>query len=234
MASEKWIVTLVLVGLTGAGVASWLSGQQSAGYIFFALAGFQLLGLAFQAYQQRTAPASGPPDPSAQWSRNARTSHGERATSFRYSKGTLVLLRRIALLSSLTGPAIYFLSFPRPTAGDLAGLAAVEVLVVLAFYGGYRACAAYLIEVTPDSIRVSGLFRQREFPFSSLGKIALLEGGGRGPLYVLALCDMKERQVCSLSGGVERFEEMVALIKEYAFAAGTPYRYRDIWGRWTS
>ena len=234
MTSEKRIVALVLVGLTGAGVASWLSGQQSAGYVFFALVGFQLLGLAFQMYQQRTAPAGGPPDPSAQWSRNARTSHGERATSFRYSKGTLVLLRCIALLSSLTGPVIYFLGFPRPTAGDLAGLAAVEVLVVLAFYGAYRAGGAYSIEVTPDAIRVSGLFRLREFPFSSLGKIALLEGGGRGPLYVLALYDKKEKQICSLSDGVERFQEMVALIKEYAFAAGTPYRYRDMWGCWTS
>jgi hypothetical protein len=137
-------------------------------------------------------------------------------------------------LPVLAGPAIYILSSPRPTGSDLAGLGAFEVLVVLAFYGAYRACVQYSIEVAPDSILVGGLFRKRVFPFSSLGKVALLESGGRGPRYVLALYDKRERQLCTLSNGVEGFEEMVALIKERAFAAGTPYRYRDMWGCWTT
>lgn len=159
---------------------------------------------------------------------------GKRATVFRYSRTTLVVLGWFSPLPTLVGPAIYFLSSPRPTGGDLAGLGALEVVAVLAFYGAYRACATYLVEVTPDSIKVNGLLRQREFRFSSLGKVALLEGGGRGPNYVLALYDKKDRPICKISSEVEQFEEMVALVKEHAFAAGTPYRYRDMWGSWTT
>lgn len=234
VSSEKWLSALCSVGLAGAGAAAWLSGQQGAGYVFFALIGLLLVGLAYQAYRRRTAPHGGPPDPSAQWSRDARAAHRQQATTFRYSKTTLVVLRWLWPLSALAGPAIYFLSTPRPTGGDLAGLGAFEAVVVLAFYGGYRACATYLIEITPDVIRVNGLYRRKELLFSSLGKVALLEGGGRGPRYVLALYDKQGKQLCTLNDGVEHFEDMVALAKEYAFAAGTPYRYRDMWGVWTA
>lgn len=51
------------------------------------------------------------------------------------------------------------------------------------------------------------------------------------------------RRVCPLPVGVllighvpfvwEGFTDLVALTKEYAFAAGVPYRYRDKWGAWT-
>jgi len=37
-----------------------------------------------------------------------------------------------------------------------------------------------------------------------------------------------------ISSEVEQFEETAAPIKEYAFAAGTPYRYRNMWGCWTT
>lgn len=232
--SEKWLSALCVTGLGGAGVVAWLEGQRSAGYLFFALAGLILLVFAYQAYRQRTTPAGGPPDPSVQWSGNFGADHNDRTVTFRYSKATLVLMRCIVFLSALSGPAIYFLSSPRPAGNDLAALGAFEVLLVLAFYGAYRACATYWIEVAPDIIRVNGLFRQRAFPFSSLGKVALLEGGGRGPRYVVALYDRQEKPVRKLSSEVAGFEEMVALIRERAFAAGTPYCYRDKWGCWTT
>lgn len=234
MTSEKWLFAFCLISFSGAGVIAWLDGQQGAGYVFFALVGLFLLGFSYQVYRQRTVPEGGPPDPSAQWSRRSRAAHIEQAASFTYSKAALIALRCSVFLSALFLPAIYFLSSPRPTGDDLAGLGVIEVLIVLAVYGAYRACAACSIEVTPDAIRIKGLFRQREFLFSSLGQIALLEAGGRGPRYALALYDKSEKPICKIDTQVEGFEEMVALIKERAFAAGTPYRYRDMWGCWTN
>lgn len=232
--SERWLSAACLAVFGVAGIMAWLEGQHGAGYGFFALEGLFLLGFSYQVYRQRNTPEGGPPDPSEQWSRNSGAAHNERTKAFAYSRTILAVLRWFAPLSALFGPVIYFLSFPRPTGGDFIGLAAFEILVVLAFYVAYRACATYSIEVAPDSIKVNGLFRQKDFPFSLLGKVALLESGGRGPRYVLALYDKREKQICLLSNGVEGFEEMVALIKERAFAACTPYRYRDMWGCWTT
>lgn len=234
MSSEKLLSGVGLAAFVGAGVVAWMSGQQDAGYLFFALVGIFVVGFLYQAYRHRSAPKEGPPDPSSRWSTNVEANDWDRATSFTYSRGLLAALRYFVLLPALIGPAIYFLSSPRPAGAGLAGLAAFEVLVVLAFYIGYRACAAYSIEVTGDAITVISLFRKREFHFSSLGKVALLEGGGRGPRYVLALYDREGQQACLLSDGVDGFEQMVALVKEYAFASGTPYRYRDMWGCWTT
>ena len=234
MNSEKVVPAICIIGLGGAGVIAWFDGQQGVSYAFLAFAACFLLGISYEVYRRRSMPAGGPPDPSAQWSRNSGAAHNARTAVFAYSRTTLVVLRWLAPLPALVGPAIYFLSSPRPIGGDLIGLGVFEILFVLAFYAAYRACAAYSIEVRPDSIRVDGFFRANEIPFSSLGKVALLENGGRGPRYVLALYDKQEKQMCLLSNGVEGFEEMVALIKERAFAAGTPYRYRDMWGCWTT
>lgn len=234
MALATEALAIFLKGSGDVGLVYYRSEQPGAGYLFIALLGFFVALFLYQAYRRKKTAAEGPPDPSAYWRAGTEPRGGRGVTSFGYSRGTLVFLRYFTLLPLLFGPAIYLLSSPRPTGVDLLGLAGFEIFVVLAFYMGYRACVAYSIKVTPDSILINGLFRQREFLFSSLGKVALLEGGGRGPRYVLALYDQKEKQLCALSNGVERFEEMVALIKEAAFAAGTPYRYRDMWGCWTT
>lgn len=63
--------------------------------------------------------------------------------------------------------------------------------------------------------------------------MALLEGGGRGPKYVLTLYDKQGRRIDTFADTLEGFTELVALTKEYASVAGVPYRYRDMWGAWT-
>jgi hypothetical protein len=223
-----------IMGFVGAGVAAYASGQQQASYLFMAMVVVFMAIFIYQEYRQRTAPGGGPPDPSGQWSVQVNPKGDETAATFRYPKDTLAVLRYFVAGTSLLGPAIYLMASPRPEGVGLVGLAIFEIIVVAAFYTGYRACVAYAIEVGNDSITASGLFRNRQFRFDSLGKIALLEGGGRGSKYVLALYDKKDRQLCRFGDSLEGFERLVTLVKERAFAEGTPYRYRDMWGCWTS
>lgn len=233
MSSEKWLSALCVLGFAGAGTIVWMSGDHATALGFFGLVAFFVLAFSYQAYRQRVAPQGGPPDPSVHWRSDASTDSSEQGGSFRYSAGTIVTLRYMAILPALAGPAIYFLSSPRPAGSGLIGLGAFEVLLLLGFYLVYRACVEYAVVVTSDSIELAGLFRKRKFPYASLGKVALLEGGGRGPRYVVALYDRNGKQLCTLSNGVEGFERMVALIKEGALRSGVPYRYRDMWGCWT-
>jgi len=107
------------------------------------------------------------------------------------------------------------------------------VCFFLCFYLGYLACKAYSVEVQAEAVVVHGLIKSRTYSFSSMGAISLLEGGGRGPRYVLALYDKANKQLRLIGDGVANFEGLVALMKKRSFEEGISYRFRDRWGCWS-
>ena len=228
---ENVIVTVLPTVAVGAvGVWRCLQGD-NAGFIFLGLAAV-FIGLAvFAAIHRRRVAPEGPPDPSAAWRLAGHAD--QRVHAFTYSRGGIWTARAFGALSLLAGPAIYLASSPRPAGTDLWWLAAFVLVFNGAFLLMVLACERYRVEVGPDGIVHYRLRPPLRHAFAALGSLALLEGSGRGPAYVLALYDRQGRCVDTFGDTLEGFTELTALAKEYAFAAGLTFRYRDMWGAWT-
>ena len=213
------------------GVWRCLQGDNS-GFGFLGLTAV-FIGLAvFGAIHRRRVAPEGPADPSAAW--RLAGCADQRVHAFAYSRGTIWTARACGALSLLAGPAIYLASGPRAAGTNLWWLAAFVLVFNSAFLLMVLACERYRVEVGPSGIVHYRLRPPLQHAFATLGSLALLEGGGRGSAYVLALYDKQGRCVDTFGDTLEGFTELTALVKEYAFAAGVTFRYRDMWGAWTS
>ncbi|CAJ3476609.1 Uncharacterised protein [Burkholderia pseudomallei] len=230
--SDRFVLISAFVTFGALGVGSYLQGDQVAWILILLLLGCFLVLFAYQLYRRRQTPAEGPPDPSANWMSVDRRPTGE-AHVFRYSRGTISMLRIILLGSLLPGLIIYSVAKPRPAGMELYWFVAIWICFFGTFFLGFIACQKYGVEVTDTEIVHHRIRSPRRYPFSSLGSVALLEGGGRGAKYVLALFDKRGKVLDQFADTLEHFEELVALVKTRAEAAGVNYRYRDMWGSWT-
>lgn len=229
---ERFVVILGIAVSAGLGMWRYVLGDGS-GFLFLGLAALLFALFVYGLLRQRRVSPEGPPDPSTQWRSAARIS-GRDDCMFRYSSGSIWAVRIVALISLLFGPAIYFASSPRPSGSELYGIGTFCVLFSGAFFLGVRACERFGIEVTRTGIVHHRLRSPLTHSFQALGSIALLEGSGRGPSYVLALYDTQGRCVDQFPSTLDGFENLVALVKERALEFGLKYRYRDMWGSWTT
>jgi len=233
MRDEKWIVPACLLTFFACAVAAWFDDQHGAAYLFLCIVGVCLFLAGYGRYRQISNADSGPLDPSHVWQTTSSTHSGEVET-FRYSPGTITFIQVIAWLSTLVAPIIYLISSPRPVGVDLIWLGLFGAAFFACFYLGFLACKAYSVDIQADAIVIHGLIKSRAYNFSSFGKVALLESGGRGAKYVLAMYDKADRVLCQVDTGIDNFEQFVALMKKRSFEKGVPYRYRNMWGSWTS
>ena len=232
MESGKWITLAASLTFFACAAGAWINGQQGAAFLLLGLVIPLLILDGYGRYRRAAAPGAGPADPSREWKTAGGSCAGEVGV-FRYSQGALNLMKVLVALSALFAPVIYLASSPRPTGTGLIGLSALGVCFFLCFYLGYLACKAYSVEVQAEAVVVHGLIKSRTYSFSSMGAISLLEGGGRGPRYVLALYDKANKQLRLIGDGVANFEGLVALMKKRSFEEGISYRFRDRWGCWS-
>lgn len=228
---ERFAGILGIAAFAVLGVWRLLNGD-SSGFLFLGLAAILFALFVYGLFRQRRVAAEGPPDPSTQWRLAVGAADRDKCT-FHYSRGTIRGVRLCALISLLWGPAIYFASSPRPAGSELYGIVAFCMLVSGMFFLWVRACQRFAVEVTRTGIIHHRLRSPLMHSFEGLGSIALLEGGGRGAEYVLALYDPRGRRVDQFASTLDGFEGLVALVKERAFEAGLTFRYRDMWGSWT-
>jgi hypothetical protein len=229
---ERFAVILGITVSAGLGTWRYLLGDGS-GFLFLGVAALLLALFVYGLLRQRRVAPEGPPDPSTQW-RLAIGIADRGDCMFRYSSGSIWAARIVALISLLFGPAIYFASSPRPSGSELYGLGIFFMLFSGAFFLVVRACERFGVEVTRTEIVHHRLRSPLTYSFQALGSIALLEGSGRGPNYLLALYDPQGRCVDQFASTLDGFENLVALVKERAFENGLKYRYRDMWGSWTT
>lgn len=229
---ERFVVIWVTAAFAGLGVWRYLVGDSSA-FLFLGLASLLFALFVYSLFRQRRAAPEGPPDPSTQWRLAAGIADGGESM-FRYSSGSIWAVRIVALISLLLGPAIYLASSPRPLGGELYGIGVFWTLLSGASFLAVRACERFGVEVTHIEIVHHRLRSSLTHSFQALGNIALLEGSGRGPSYVLALYDPQGRRVDQFPSTLDGFENLVALVKVRAFEFGLKYRYRDMWGSWTT
>lgn len=233
MGAGKWVVPACVLFFCLCAAGAWRDDQQGASYLFIAFAAGSLALVGYGRYKKRATADSGPFDPSSDWPSSDDISAGELGT-FRYSQGTLLFVRTAAWLSISLAPIIYVASSPKPEGVSLAGLFLFGAVVFTGFYLAYLACRAYSIDVQADAIVVNRLGRCSAYKFSSLGMVALLDGGGgRGARYVLAVYDKADRVLWKIDSGFDGFQKYVVLMKKRCFEEGVAYRYRDMWGNWT-
>lgn len=232
MGSGNWITPAAILTFCACAAGAWLSDQRGAAFLFLVLVAFFLILAGYGRYRRAAASETGPADPSREWKAPGGFRAGEVGV-FRYSPGALKVMKVISALSTLFSPIIFLASSPRPSGIDLIGLSAFGVCFFMCFYLAYLACKAYSIDVQSEAVVVHGLIKSHTYSFSSIGAISLLEGSGRGPKYVLALYDKANKQLRLISDGVDNFDQLVALIKKRSFEEGIPYRFRDMWGRWS-
>ena len=230
--SDRFALISAFVVCGALGIGSYVRGDHVTWILMSLLLALFLALFAYQAYRRHTTPSEGPPDPSAGWVHIGRGTSSD-AQVFRYSRGTLLMARIVVLASLLPGFVIYAVTKPHPVGAELYWFIAMWICVFGAFYLGLVACEKYAVEVTDTEIVHHRMRRPRRYPFVALGSVALLEGGGRGPKYVLALLDKRGTVLDQFADTLEHFEELVALVKTRAAAAGVNYRYRDMWGSWT-
>jgi hypothetical protein len=209
-----------------------MQGQRGASVLSLILLAFFCGLFAYQRYRQRAAPPGGPPDPSAHWIAGDNRRSNE-VMVFRYSPGSIKAVRIVMLLSLLPGFIIYAVSRSRPVGAELGFFIPFFVALFGVAYLAYKACEKYAVEVNDTEIVHYRLRAPLKYPFASLGSVALLEGGGRGPKYVLALFDQKGKCMDQFADTLDGFNELVALVKRRAAEVGVKYRYRDMWGSWT-
>lgn len=153
-------------------------------------------------------------------------------TEFRYSRSTVALFRWLIPCPAIFLSAVYLLT--RHSRSALPFGACLFLLI-----GATTACALIYASVTRRCVRVTHshvhiqeLFSARDIPFSEISEVNLLQGGKAPP--VLKLLDRSHKTLAAIGGSLENFESLTTLIKERAATAGAPYRYRDMWGRWTN
>ena len=231
MSVERWIFAMLPLLALGS-LGAWLSLRgDDAGFIVLTLTAV-LIGLDVVGFVHRhRVPPQGPPDPSAAW-RLTRPADGG-VYGFAYSRGTLWLARGIFGVSLLALPLIYLTGGFRPGGAELWWMAVFAAVFNGGFLLATLACERYRVEVSAEGLVHYRLRRPLRYPFAALGSVALLQGGGRGPAYVLALYDKQGRCIDTFADTLEGFTDLVTLTKAYAFAAGVAYRYRDRWGAWT-
>lgn len=234
MGSGKWIVPASILVFCLCAVGAWLDDQQGAAYLFVAIVAGSLAMVGCARYKRKITASSGPVDPSYDWPSSNDAGAGETGT-FKYSPGTLVFLRALAWVSSLFAPVIYLVSSPRPKGVYLVVLALIGTISFAAIYLTFLACRAYSIDVQADGVVVNKLMRARAYKFSTLAMVALLDcGGGRGPKYVLVVYDKADRVLWKVDDSLDGFQKCVTLMKKRCLEEGITYRYRDMWGSWTS
>lgn len=215
-------------------VANGLTSKDHQSLVLLGLlVGFFVILFGYQWYRQRSAPSDGPPDPSRHWLPLHDDKGRPLLSTFRYPLEAVRPLRWMPWLSVPIVLFLYFAAAVRPTGVTLVPMLVFGALSCACLYSLYLSSKTYSVDVQADSVVVKGMGFSHVYKFSELGKIALLEGGGRGSKYVLALYNSKGSMVCRLSSGLGGFEQLVALVKARAFEAGVPYRYRDMWGCWT-
>lgn len=222
---------LCLVGFTGLGAWRYRAGDGSAP-LFFGLLGVFLALFVYGVIHKRRLSVDGPPDPSALWRPSAGAAEASQRL-YRYSRGTILAARICAWSSTLFGFVVYAASQPGPSGLALGAFILLWVVFSGCFFVALEACKRYAVEVTHTEIVHHRLRKPLRHAFRDLGSIALLQGGGRGSHFVLALYDQRGRCVDKFADTLEGFEVLVALVKARAFEIGLPYHYRDMWGAWT-
>lgn len=231
MSAERWIFALLpLLALCSLGAWRSLQGDD-AGFLLLALMAV-VIGLGVVAFvHRRRLPKAGPPDPSVSWPLT-RPADGT-VYGFVYPRGVIWVARGVFGMSVLATPLIYGAGVYRPVGADFWWMVVVAVALNGVVLLWAVACERYRVEVGAEGLVHHRLRRPLRHPFAALGSVALLQGGGRGSMYVLALYDKRGCCVDTFADTLEGFTDLVALTKEYAFAAGVAYRYRDKWGAWT-
>lgn len=233
MGAEKWVTPVCVLFFCLFAVGAWRADQQGAAYLFMVFVAGSLVLIAYGRYKRKTTAESDLFDPSNDWPTSADTHAGETGT-FKYSRGSLILIKTIAWLSTLFMPVIFLVSSPRPEGIALFGIVLLGTAIFAALYLAFLACRAYSIDVQADTVVVNKLTGSRAYKFSSLGMVALLDsGGGRGAQYVLAVYDKTDRMLWKMDSGFDSFQSYVTLMKKRCFEQGITYRYRDMWGSWT-
>lgn len=231
MSVERWIfAVLPLMALCSWGAWRSLRGDD-AGFLLLALAAV-VIGVWVVAFvHRRRLRKAGPHDPSVSWPLT-RPADGS-VYGFAYPRGAIWVARGVFGMNVLAMPLIYWTGTYRPVGAHFWWMVVFAVVSSGGFLLWTVACKRYRVEVGAEGFVHYRLRRPLRHPFAALGSVALLQGGGRGAMYVLALYDKRGRCIDTFADTLEGFTELVALTKEYAFAAGVAYRYRDKWGAWT-
>ena len=231
--SDRFASIAGFIAFGALALGAYFQGDRQAFVLALLLIGFSCCLIAYQWFRQRKTLSGGPPDPSMHWGTN-ESRPDSNVQVFRYSPGTILTVRIIAMLMLLPGFVVYAVAKPRPIGTELIVFIVFWAVFFGVFFLGYEACKRYVVEVSRVEIVHYRLRAPIRYPFSSLGSVALLESGGRGAKYVLALFDQRGRQVDQFGDALDGFNEMVALVKQRAAEAGVKYRYRDMWGSWTA
>jgi hypothetical protein len=231
MSVERWIfAVLSLMALCSWGAWRSLRGDD-AGFLLLALVAV-VMGIWVVAFvHHRRLPKAGPSDPSASWPLT-KPADGT-VYGFAYPRGAIWVARGVFGMSLLAVSLIYLTGTYRPVGADFWWMVVFAVVSNGGFLLWILAFERYRVEVGADGLVHYRLRRSLRHPFATLGSVALLQGGGRGSMYVLALYDKRGRCIDTFADTLESFTDLVTLTKEYAFAAGVAYRYRDKWGAWT-
>jgi hypothetical protein len=231
MRVEKWGFSAGILFFCLCAVEAWRDGQPGAAFLFIGFVACILVLAGYGLYRKKITASCGPFDPSSNWLPSGNTRAGEVGT-FRYSRVDLLLTKAAAWLSTPLAPAIYLVP-PRPEGVELMSLILFGTSIFTALYLMYLARKAYSIEIQADAVVVNELERSRAYKFSSFGMVALLDTGGKGTRYVLAVYDKADRVLWKIGDGMDGFQRYVTLMKKRCFEEGITYRYRDMWGSWT-
>ena len=232
--SDKFGSIAGFIAFGALALGAYFQGDRQTFVLALLVIGFFCCLFAYQWFRQRETPSGGPPDPSMHWGSNESRRDGDIRV-FRYSPGTIFTVRIIALLMLLPCFVVYTVTKPHPVGTELFVFIVFWTAFFSVFFLSYEACKKYAVEISNVEIVHYRFRTPLRYPFSSLGSVALLDsGGGRGAKYVLALFDQRGRKVDQFADTLDGFNEMVALVKQRAAEAGVKYRYRDMWGSWTS
>jgi hypothetical protein len=180
-------------------------------------------------------PAGGPSDPSLIWRNNVTSSDEGSLQVFRYTAALFTILLVVTFLSPIPAVLGYATSRNSPEGLSLylfilAGL--IPPVWLLYLYKRYK---AFAVEVHNSYLLIQGLREPRRIDFSTVTKVTLVQGGGRGAPYVLSLFDVSGHKLISFTPpSIDNFEKLTVLIKGRAMAEGAKYRYCDVWGNWTA